>query len=339
MTGQGFSAWWPAETLAVMGFSDALKRYRELSGIRSALKKRLLTDPPDVFIGIDAGLQPRSGGRSQGARYSDRALCQPVDLGLAWRSYQKIRRAVSHILALFPFEPAIYEAGRGTGELCRSSAGRPVADTPGSRCDARAAGLAFKRTGVRAAAGESSGELRFLADTFIDAARLVHERLRESRFLVPLATRETRLMFEEAIYRCKAHDLPLKMLFGHAQDAMIAADGVLVASGTATLEAALLKRPMVIAYPSWRRFAFPHEAHGLPALRRFAQHSGGRFVVPEFIRTRQRPRSLPRRCWRSTPTSPAGGDRRRVRTHSSRAAAEHSRTRSGSGDLLSAAAA
>lgn len=293
MTGQGFSAWWPAETLAVMGFSDALKRYRELSGIRSALKKRLLTDPPDVFIGIDApdfNLDLEAGLKARGiptVHYVSPSIW-------AWRGgrIKKIRRAVSHILALFPFEPAIYEQAG----VPVSYVGHPLADQLPMHPDRDAM---RERLGLRSNApvfallpGSRQGELRFLADTFIDAARLVHERLRESRFLVPLATRETRLMFEEAIYRCKAHDLPLKMLFGHAQDAMIAADGVLVASGTATLEAALLKRPMVIAYKlaPFSHFLMKRMGYlpyvGLPNIL------AGRFVVPEFIQNEATPEKL-----------------------------------------------
>lgn len=110
MIGQGFDAWWPSETLAVMGFSDALKRYRELSGIRSALKKRLLADPPDIFIGVDApdfNLDLEAALKARGipaVHYVSPSIW-------AWRGgrINKIRRAVSHVLALFPFEPAIYE--------------------------------------------------------------------------------------------------------------------------------------------------------------------------------------------------------------------------------------
>jgi len=293
MSAQGFEAWWPAELLSVMGFSDALKRYRELSGVRDALKKRLLAERPDVFIGIDApdfnlGLEAVLKARGIPAvHYVSPSIW-------AWRRgrIKKIRRAVSRILALFPFEPDIYEKAG----VPVSYVGHPLADLIPMHPDREAT---RERLGIPGAApvfallpGSRQGELRLLADPFIRAARLVREKLPEARFLVPLATRETRLMFEEALYRCQAQDLPIRLLFGHAQDAMTAADGVLVASGTATLEAALLKRPMVIAYKlaPFSHFLMKRMGYlpwvGLPNIL------AGRFVVPEFIQNEATPEKL-----------------------------------------------
>ena len=131
-----------------------------------------------------------------------------------------------------------------------------------------------------------------MADTFIGTAMEINRWLPDALFLVPLATRETRLQFEEALYRCNARELPVRMLFGHAHEAMMAADVVLVASGTATLEAALLKRPMVIAYKMapmthriMRRMGYlPYI--GLPNIL------AGRFVVPEFVQEEATPENL-----------------------------------------------
>jgi lipid-A-disaccharide synthase len=293
MIGQGLDAWWPAETLAVMGFSDALKRYRELSGIRSALKKRLIANPPDVFIGIDApdfNLDLEAALKARGTptvHYVSPSIW-------AWRGgrVKKIRRAVSHILALFPFEPPLYEKAG----VPVTYVGHPLADQLPMEPDREAMrerlGLSSSAPVFALLPGSRQGELRLLADTFIETARLVREALPEARFLVPLATRETRLMFEEALYRCNAGDLPIRLLFGHAQDAMTAADGVLVASGTATLEAALLKRPMVIAYKlaPFSHFLMKRMGYlpyvGLPNIL------AGRFVVPEFIQKEATPEKL-----------------------------------------------
>ncbi|HEX5802067.1 MAG TPA: lipid-A-disaccharide synthase [Azospira sp.] len=293
MEAQGFDAWWPAELLSVMGFSDALKRYRELSGIRGVLKKRLLADPPDVFIGVDApdfNLDLEAALKVRGipaVHYVSPSIW-------AWRGgrIKKIRRAVSRILALFPFEPDLYEKAG----VPVSYVGHPLADLLPMHPDRAAT---RELLGIPAAVpvfallpGSRQGELRFLADPFIRAARLIHEQLPEARFLVPLATRETRLMFEQALYRCQAQDLPIRLLFGHAQDAMTAADGVLVASGTATLEAALLKRPMVIAYKlaPFSHFLMKRMGYlpyvGLPNIL------AGRFVVPEFIQHEATPEKL-----------------------------------------------
>lgn len=293
MAAAGFDAWWPAETLAVNGITDALKRYRELSGIRSALRRRLLAERPDLFIGVDApdfnlDLERRLKARGiPTVHYVGPSIW-------AWRGgrIHKIKRAVSHLLALFPFEPALYEKAG----VPVTYVGHPLADLLPERPDRAAM---RERLGLPAEApvfallpGSRQGEVRLLADTFIETARRVLERLPQARFLVPLATRETRLLFEAARFRCQAQDLPITLLFGHAHDAMIAADLVLVASGTATLEAALLKRPMVIAYRlpglSWqimKRMAYQPWV-GLPNIL------AGRAVVPEFLQDAATPEAL-----------------------------------------------
>src|SRR5690606_18383450 len=109
-------------------------------------------------------------------------------------------------------------------------------------------GIAAERRVVAMLPGSRQSEVRNLADVFIGTAKTLHERDPERLLLVPLATGETRQLFEEALHRQDASGLPIRMLFGHAVEAMTAADVVLVASGTASLEAALLKRPMVITY-------------------------------------------------------------------------------------------
>jgi len=132
-----------------------------------------------------------------------------------------------------------------------------------------------------------------MADTFVLTAKLIRERfLPDAQFVVPLTTRETRLQFESAIYRQQAGEVPFRLLFGHAQDALGAADVSLVASGTATLEAALIKRPMVITYKAarssyWiarRLVRLPYV--GLPNIL------SGRFVVPEILQDEATPEKL-----------------------------------------------
>ncbi|MCK6406383.1 MAG: lipid-A-disaccharide synthase [Rhodocyclaceae bacterium] len=293
MCGEGFDAWWPSEALAVMGFSDALKRYRELSAIRSALRKRLLAEKPDIFIGVDApdfnlGLEAalKAGGVTT-VHYVSPSIW-------AWRRgrINKIREAVAHILALFPFEAPLYEQAG----IPVTYVGHPLADTLPMQPDRDAM---REQLGVAAAApvfallpGSRQGELRLLAEPFIRAARLIRETLPDAQFLVPLATRETRLLFEEALYRCEAGDLPIRLLFGHAHDAMTAADGVLVASGTATLEAALLKRPMVIAYKLAPFSYFLMKRMGYLPYVGLPNILAGRFVVPEFIQHAATPENL-----------------------------------------------
>ena len=293
MAGRGFDAWYPLESLAVRGYVEVLKHYREISGIRSELKRRLLADPPDVFIGVDApdfNLALEKSLKRRGI-----AAVHYVGPSIwAWRGKRihKIGAAVSRILALFPFEPALYEK-QG---IPVTYVGHPLADmlpVDDGRSEARQLlGLADQQPVFALLPGSRQSELQYMAETFIETARAIHERLPEALFLVPLATRETRLLFETALYRCNARELPIRMLFGHAHDAMKASDAVLVASGTATLEAALLKRPMAIAYKMasfsyrlMRRMGYlPYV--GLPNIL------AGKFVVPEFIQDDATPENM-----------------------------------------------
>lgn len=293
MAGQGFDAWYPLEKLAVLGYVEALKHYREISGIRSKLKRRLLADPPDIFIGVDApdfNLALEKCLKQRGVptiHYVSPSIW-------AWRGERihKIGAAVSRVLALFPFEPALYEK-QG---IPVSYVGHPLADilpVDDGRDGARELlGLSAQQPIFALLPGSRQSELHYMADTFIETARQIYQELPNALFLVPLATRETRLQFETALYRCNARELPIRMLFGHAHEAMMASDVVLVASGTATLEAALLKRPMAIAYKLapfsyrlMRRMGYlPYV--GLPNIL------AGKFVVPEFIQDDASPENL-----------------------------------------------
>ena len=293
MEGQGFDAWWPQEKLAVMGYWDALKHYREIAGIRRQLKKRLLEQRPDVFIGVDApdfnlGLEKdlkRAGIRT--VHYVSPSIW-------AWRGgrVKKIARAVDRLLALFPMEPPLYEKAR----VPVTYVGHPLADLIPMETPREAVrdklGLPQDRPIFALLPGSRQGELAAMADTFVQTAKCVHASLPEALFVVPLTTRETRLRFETAIYEQQAGDLPFRLLFGHAQDALGACDVALVKSGTSTLEAALYKRPMVITYKIARfsywlmkRMAYlPYV--GLPNVL------AGRFVVPELLQDEATPEKL-----------------------------------------------
>lgn len=293
MLGQGFDAWHPLERLAVRGYVEVLRHYREISGIRNDLKRRLLVDPPDVFIGVDApdfNLALEKTLKQRGipsVHYVSPSIW-------AWRGKRihKIGAAVSRVLALFPFEPKLYEE-QG---IPVSYVGHPLADmlpVEDGRNKARELfGLPPQQPVFALLPGSRQSELQYMADTFILTAREINKTLPDALFLVPLATRETRLLFETALYRCNARELPIRMLFGHAHEAMMASDAVLVASGTATLEAALLKRPMAIAYKMapfsyrmMRRMGYlPYV--GLPNIL------AGKFVVPEFIQDDAIPENL-----------------------------------------------
>lgn len=293
MQAVGFKALWPAEKLAVHGYVDALKNYRELSGIRSSLLDLLKKDPPAAFIGVDAPdfslwLEKRLKDRGIPAIH----FVSPSIW--AWRRgrLKGIARAVSHMLCLFPFEPELYRAAG----VPVSYVGHPLADVfplvPNRAAMRETLQISPGGPVFAFLPGSRQSEVRNLADTYIATAAALHERHPGARFLVPLATRETRLLFEEALRRHAHLDLPIRILFGHAVEAMIAADVVLVASGTASLEAALLKRPMVITYKigKWsyrlmRRMAYLPWV-GLPNVL------AGREVVPEVLQDAATPQAL-----------------------------------------------
>lgn len=294
MQAQGFDAWWPMDKLSVMGYWDALKHYREIAGIRRQLKRRLLDLKPDIFIGVDA--PDFNLGLETDLKAAGIKTIHYVSPSIwAWRGgrIKKIARAVNRVLALFPMEPPLYEKEG----IPVTYVGHPLADIVPleTRREIVREKLAMRRDGPVFAMlpGSRVGELEMMADTFVQTAKIIVDRyLPNAQFIVPLATRETRLLFETAIYRQQANELPFRLLFGHAQDALGAADVSLVASGTATLEAALLKRPMVITYKIakfsyWlmKRMAYlPYV--GLPNVL------SGRFVVPEILQDQATPENL-----------------------------------------------
>ena len=293
MQGQGFDAWWPMEKLAVMGYVDALKHYREIAGIRRQLKKRLLDIKPDIFIGVDA--PDFNLGLETDLKAAGIKTIHYVSPSIwAWRGgrIKRIARAVNRVLALFPMEPPLYEKER----IPVTYVGHPLADIIPLETSKNAVRekLAMPRDVPVFALlpGSRQGELAMMADTFVQTAKIIRERLPNALFVVPLTTRETRLQFEMAIYNQQAGDVPFRLLFGHAQDALGAADVSLVASGTATLEAALIKRPMVITYKIakmsyWimKRMAYQPFV-GLPNVL------AGREVVPEILQDQATPENL-----------------------------------------------
>ncbi len=293
MQSVGMDVLFPLEKLAVRGYVEVLRHYREIVGIRRKLRERFIAEPPDLFIGVDApdfNLDLELALKQRGVptvHYVSPSIW-------AWRGERihKIKQAVSHILALFPFEAPLYEQAG----VPVTYVGHPLADfLPEQPNRAEMREQMRIRKNIRVFAflpGSRQSEVRQLAATYIETAKLILHKLPDAQFLVPLASRETRNIFEEIQWKLEAQNLPITLLFGHAHDAMIAADGVLVASGTATLEAALLKRPMVITYKmpalSWwltkRKHYQPYV--GLPNIL------AGRFVVPEILQDDATPENL-----------------------------------------------
>jgi lipid-A-disaccharide synthase len=293
MIAAGLAAWFPQEKLAVHGLVEVLGHLRELLAIRGELARRLVQLRPTMFLGIDSpdfnlGLErilKRAGIRTA-------HLVSPTIW--AWRSgrIRTIRAAVDHMLVLFPFEEPIYRAAG----IPATFIGHPLADEIPAQVDQEAAreDLRVPRDApvIAILPGSRRSEIERMGPPFLRTARLVLERVPDARFLVPLVTRETRELFEGILYREEARDLPMSLLFGHAQEALAASDVALATSGTVTLEAALVGRPMVIAYRvapfsyAIARRLIRVEYMGLPNIL------AGESVVPEFVQDDATPDNL-----------------------------------------------
>lgn len=284
MQGAGFESWYPMETLSVRGYAEAIRSVPAILSIRRQLASRLRADPPDLFVGIDA--PDFNLGLETMLRRDGIPTVQYVGPSIwAWRGerIRKIARAVDHVLVLFPFEVPIYERAG----IPVTFVGHPLADGIPEKVDRDAAREQI-RLGAAAPVfamlpGSRRGELEQHAGVFIETARRIVTQIPDARFLVPLATRPTRSQFEQALYDFKGQDLPFTVLFGHPQLAMAASDVVLVASGTAALEAALLRRPMVVTYRVPRltyRIMWPKRY--LPYIS-LPNVLAGKFVVPEIL--------------------------------------------------------
>lgn len=291
MAAQGFQAWWPSDKLAVRGYVEVLRHYREIADIRDALAARLLDERPQAFIGVDApdfnlGLEERL--KSAGIR-SIHFVCPSI---WAWRAgrVKKLHRSCDHVLCLFPFEPELLHA-HGVGA---TYVGHPLADTIPLQAPREASRVALGvPDGVPLVAvlpGSRRSEIQYNAPTFLQAAREMHARRPELRFVLPLVP-GLRAMVEPLV-AAHAPEVPLQLTDGGSHTALGACDVTLIASGTATLEAALFRRPMVIGYKVnaisyhlMKRMALQPWI-GLPNIL------CREFVVPELVQHACTPRAL-----------------------------------------------
>jgi lipid-A-disaccharide synthase len=292
MVEQGAETLFPMEKLAVRGYVEVLRHYFEILGIRRKVARHFLRQPPALFIGIDApdfNLELERRLKRAGTptvHYVSPSIW-------AWRGgrIHQIRRAVSKILTLFPFEAPLYEkAGVPVAYV-----GHPLADMlstyPGVQEMRAQLRLPLAAPVVALLPGSRVSELKLMADLFIATAARVAEAIPDVLFLVPMANRQTKVLFEAALYRTTAA-LNLNIMFGHAHEAMAAADVVLAASGTATLEAALLKRPMVITYRVPRLSAWLMKKQGYLPYVGLPNILAGELIVPELLQDDATPDKL-----------------------------------------------
>jgi lipid-A-disaccharide synthase len=298
MIEQGMASDVPMDTLTVRGLFEVIPRYRELKGIQNRLRERLLAERPSAFIGADYP------GFNLGLEEQLRSAGIPTVHFIgpqiwAWRGgrIKKIKRAVSHMLVIFPFEEAIYrDAGVPVTYI-----GHPLAETiplqPDVAAARRALGLGADARVVTVMPGSRMGELKYLAEPFVRAVKLLAARDPGLRFVVPMAGERQRAYFNDIVTQAGLADVALQIVDGGSHTAIAAADAVLVASGTATLEVALFKKPMVIAYKvmraSWE--IMRHMGYqpwiGLPNIL------AREFVVPELLQHAATPQALADAVW------------------------------------------
>jgi lipid-A-disaccharide synthase len=319
MVQKGFNAWWPSDKLAVRGYVEVLRHYREIVAIREQLKTRLLLSPPDIFIGVDApdfNLDLEAALKAKGVK-----TVHFVSPSIwAWRAdrVEKIRRSVNHVLCIFPFEVALLaEYG-----IAATYVGHPLANLIPMLSDRAAA---RKQLGLNAAdsviailPGSRKSEIHYLAKRFFQAAALIHRSHPAVKFIVPaipaLRSAIERIAGEVGLQNLQIRD-------GQSHTTLAACDVTLIASGTATLEAALFKRPMVIAYNmhwlSWRIMQRKKLQPwvGLPNI--LCED----FVVPELLQNAATPQALADAvlCWVDTkahePAKIAALEQRFARLH------------------------
>ena len=291
MLRRGFESWWPQEKLAVRGYIEVLRHYAEIASIRRQLKARLLREWPELFIGIDApdfNLDLESALRGRGMK-TVHFVCPSI---WAWRAdrIDKIRSAADHVLCIFPFEPALLEEQGVEATYVGHPLANVIPMVP-DRSAARAAlGLPGDASVVALLPGSRRSEVRALAARFFATAALMLERMPDLRFVTPVipSLREE----VEALLRASGVADRVQLVDGRSHEVLAACDVTLIASGTATLEAALFKRPMVIAY-NMNRVSW-HLMHrqqlqpwvGLPNIL------CRDFVVPELLQEAATPEAL-----------------------------------------------
>ena len=282
MMAAGVRALFPMEKLAVRGYVEVLRHFPEILGIRRQLKRYFLHQLPAVFIGIDA--PDFNLGLEFDLKQAGIKTIQYVSPSIwAWRGERIhfIKRAVDRVLTLFPFEGAIYDKE----SIASTYVGHPLADM---LADFPAQADVRNRLGLQGDApvfallpGSRISELQAMAALFAATANRVSIALPNARFVTPLVNRETRALFEAALRNEPA--LNVQLLDGQSHEAIAAADIVLVASGTATLETALLKRPMVITYRMPRLSAWLMRRRGYLPYVGLPNILAGEFVVPELL--------------------------------------------------------
>jgi len=290
---EGCKTLYPMEKLSIIGLVEALGKFRAVLKIRKALVQEFLDKPPDIFIGIDVpdfnlGLEKRL---KQAGIPTVHYVSPTV---WAWRGYRikSIHKAVNRMLALFPFEEVYYRRHN----IPVTFVGHPMAERIEREVDRKAyrkkLGLPEDRTIIALLPGSRSSELIRHSKLFIRTAAWLLDKDDSLLFVAPFVNRKTRKIFNRAVNKLEAWDYPVKQVDGHSRDVMAAADIVLLASGTATLEAAIMKRLMVITYKVSFITSLLVRAFSHVSLYSMPNNLAGHELVPEFMQSDATPENL-----------------------------------------------
>ncbi len=291
MTALGFDAWWPHERLAVRGYVEVLRHYRGIVAIREQLKQRLLASPPDVFIGVDApdfNLDLEAQLKAAGIP-TVHFVCPSI---WAWRPerIEKIQRSVDHMLCIFPFEPELLARAGIEATYVGHPLAQTIPMTPDRVTARQSLGLNPDRPLVALLPGSRQSEIEHLVPRFIQAAQIMQKKQPLLQFVLPAIPSLQASV--QSLVDAQGGLSGLHLLKAQSHQALAACDVTLIASGTATLEAALFKRPMVIGYHmNWLSWQIMKRKKlqpwvGLPNI--LCQD----FVVPEFIQDQCTPEAL-----------------------------------------------
>jgi lipid-A-disaccharide synthase len=298
MRGAGMDTWFDATELAVMGLSEVLRHLPRLLRLRRSLRERVLAWKPDVFIGIDApdfNLGVEKWLKKRGTR----TVHYVSPSVWAWRESRaaKIGQSASRVLCLFPMEPAIYAKHRVDARFV----GHPLADEmpvdPDRLAMREQLGIDPDRPVLALLPGSRVGEIERLAATFLSAAARVLEEMPDLQIVVPIANAPANLAFRRVLggHPDISNLQPaLRLMVGNARRLMIASDVVLLASGTATLEAMLAKRPMVVAYKVAPLTYTLVKGLGMLKVRNYSLPNvlAGERIVPELMQRDCTPQKL-----------------------------------------------
>ena len=249
MMKEGAASYFPMEELSVRGYFEALRKLFHLIKLRKNLLKKILDAKPDLFIGIDA--PDFNFWIERQLKKKGIPVIHYVSPSIwAWRRsrLKKIKKSIDHMLTIFPFEKNIYSKAN----IQATFVGHPLAEMiplhPNKKKAQDKLKIIKASKVIALLPGSRQGEVKWHAQLLIDSAIEISKKIRDVKFLVPLPTRETYEIFSKTLFKNTQAELDIQLLIGHASIAINAADAVIVASGTATLETALYKKPMIVIY-------------------------------------------------------------------------------------------